>query len=67
MKDYLVDALLDKTTKEQEQKRKANRKHKLAVEHIKCWLACGNIKKAIDIAELHGITAKEFGKIAATV
>lgn len=67
MKNYLVDAMLDKRTDEQIAKRKANRKHKLAVDAIKCWLVCGNVKKAVDVAEANGIDAKEFGKICGTV
>lgn len=47
--------------------RKANRKKKLVIETIKGWLTCGNIKKAVDIAEKHNITPEEFGKIAKEV
>lgn len=68
MKDYLIDAVL--ITKEQEErqdKRKANRKKKLAVDSIKGFILCGNIKKAIDIAEKHNIDSKEFGKIVKEV
>ena len=67
MKNYLVDAMLDKRTDEQIAKRKANRKHKLVVDAIKGWLVCGNVKKAVDIAEANGIDAKEFGKSCGTV
>lgn len=67
MKNYLVDAMLDKRTDEQLAKRKANRKHKLAVDAIKGWLVCGNVKKAIDVAQANGIDEKEFGKICGTV
>ena len=63
MKNYLADAMFDKRTDEQIAKRKANRKHKLAVDSIKGWIVCGNVKKAVDIAEANGIDAKEFGKI----
>ena len=54
-------------TDEQIAKRKAKRKHKLAVDAIKGWLVCGNIKRAVDIAEANGVDAKEFGKICGTV
>lgn len=68
MKDYLVDAMLvtDEQAKRQD-KRKANRKKKLVMEEIKGWLTCGNIKKAVDIAEKYNITPEEFGKIAKEV
>lgn len=65
MKDWMYDTLLDKRTPEQIAKRKANRKKKLAIEAIQCHMLSGNIKKAIDIAEAHGISPVEFGKIAA--
>ena len=67
MKNYLVDAILDKRSDEKIAKIKANRKHKLTVEAIKCWLVCGNVKRAIDIAQANGIDKKEFGKICRTV
>ena len=63
----MADVALDKRTDEQIAKRKANRKKKLAVNAIKGWLVCGNVKRAIDIAEANGIGAKEFGKIAEEV
>lgn len=65
--NYLIDAMLDKRTDEQITRRKANRKHKLAVDAIKGWLVCGNVKRAIDIAQAYGICEKEFGKICGTV
>lgn len=67
MKNYLVDAMLDNRTDEQIAKKKANRKHKLAVDAIKGWLICGNVKRAIDIAQANEIDEKEFGKICGAV
>lgn len=63
MKNWMTDALLDKTSKETEQKRKNSRKRKLAVDAIKGHLVSGDLKRAIDVAEYHGIDATEFGKI----
>lgn len=68
MKNDILDAtLMTKEQKERQDKRKANRKKNLVVEAIKGHILCGNIKKAIDIAEANGIDAKEFGKITKEV
>lgn len=68
MKNDIVDAvLMTEEQKVRQDKRKANRKKKLVVEAIKGHILCGNIKKAIDIAEANGIDSKEFGKITKEV
>lgn len=63
MKNWMYDAVLDKTSKEAEQKRKDNRKRKLAIDAIKGHILSGNVKRAIDVAEQHNIGPAEFGKI----
>lgn len=65
--DVLDAALMTEEQKARQDKRKANRKKKLVIEAIKGHILCGNIKKAIDIAEANGIDAKEFGKITKEV
>lgn len=68
MKNDMIDAvLMTEEQKERQDKRKANRKKKLAVEAIKGHILNGEIKKAIDIAEANGIDSKEFGKITKEV
>ena len=68
MKNDILDAvLMTEEQKTRQDKRKANRKKKLVVEVIKGHILCGNVKKAIDIAEANGIDSKEFGKITKEV
>ena len=68
MKDWMMESvLMTNEQKAKQDKRKENRKRKLAIDAIKGFIVCGNIKKAVDIAEKNGISPEEFGKISAEV
>ena len=58
--DYAEEILKDNNRAE---KIKKTKRRKRAEEHIAVAIMQGNVKRAIDLSEMHGIPPQDFGKL----